>query len=163
MKKTIILSIGALACMMLYGCRVTFPARSEASYQESVSAIKKELKNKGYNLVDFMTLSGSTDNDIYTFSNSDNETVKLTLAVERDSDPTNKFIKSVEIRGCMTSKSSDFDTICSPTGIVATTLINTKNEDIKGTRVDAGATIGGIIFFDLLVGIIIFALVGLGS
>ena len=149
--------------MMLYGCRVTFPARSEASYQESVSAIKKELKSKGYNLVDFMTLSGTTDNDIYTFSNSDNETVKFTLAVERDSDPTNKFIKSVEMRGCMTSKSSDFDTICSPTGIVATTLINTKNEDIKGTRVDASTTVGGIIFFDLLVGIIIFALVGLGT
>ena len=110
-----------------------------------------------------MTLSGTTDNDIYTFSNSDNETVKFTLAVERDSDPTNKFIKSVEMRGCMTSKSSDFDTICSPTGIVATTLINTKNEDIKGTRVDASTTVGGIIFFDLLVGIIIFALVGLGT
>lgn len=156
MKKTIFLTLGALVCLTLDSCRVHFPAQSEEAYQECVSTIKTELNKEGYNLVKFQAQSGTIDNETYSFSNSNNDIVEFTLAVERDSDPYTKFIKNVEMRGCTTSKSSDFDHLCSKTGVVATTLNNNQKKDIEGTRADAGATIVGFIAADLIVGFLIY-------
>lgn len=141
--------------MALCSCRVTFPAQSEESYQKSVSAIKKELSKEGFSLVRFQSQSGSTDNETYTFSNINNNTIEFTLAVERDSDPNGKYIKNVDMRGCTTSEIMDYDRMCSYDGIIATTLKNNTEQDVKGSRVDAVKTVGSIIFTDLFLGTVV--------
>lgn len=153
MKKIFTLITLVALCLTFSGCRVSFPAQSEEAYQQSVTAIKKELNKSGYNLVKVQSLTGNPDYDNYTFTNSNNDIVEFTLAVDRDSDQKTKFIKSVDFRGCSVSKQSEYDSICGYNGVIATTLREETRNDIKGTKASVGATIFGIIVADFLLGL----------
>lgn len=152
MKKNITLTIGVIVCLTLGGCRSYFPAQSEKAYQESITAIKKELRRDGYNLVKFQSPSNTIET--YTFRNNLNDTVEFTLYVDRDGDLSARYITTVEMRGCSTSNMLDYDYFCSNTGVVATTLRNTRKYDTTGSKFDVGATIGNIVVFTIVIPLI---------
>lgn len=150
MKRLFMLVIGLVT---LTSCTSTLRVTSYEEYGRSIRKVQEDLASKGYELsghneetsnstvvtgTSYSQYSGygtkmANDfftHDNYSFSNSQGDVVEISLKVrERYSSYSDmNYLETVELLGCKTSKSSDYDKICGSKSVVKPTLGQVKKD-----------------------------------
>lgn len=157
MRRVLLITITAVAAFLFAGCRSTYPAMSERSYQYMTQCLSDELAKDGFTLVE---KSGKDEEERYSFSNQKGETLEYTIEFNRDEYKNVPYIEEVNMKECKTSNATQYERYCGKFGTVERVLVQKRKLDATGARVDGGKTAGLIVgasvaYVALMVGIIL--------
>ena len=146
MKRLFLILMAAVA---ITSCTTTYNVTSFKEYNENIEMVKSDLAGKGYNLSGHNRESSSNTvvtatsysvqagygtemaNDYYTydtysFSNANGDVAEIMLKYRGrySSYSDMNYMSTVELLGCKTSKTSDYDKICGDNSAVKPLLRN---------------------------------------
>lgn len=148
----------AFGCLILSGCRSSFPASLERDYQECLEQVKTVMVSDGYTLEGQSRRGGYHDKETYSFANPQGEKVQFTLEVHRSDNGGYTYIDEVNVSECSTSNVKEYEHYCGEDGVPNHIMKYYLKKNTLGSKFSVGKTIwtviGGSFLFGVLLGVL---------